>query len=189
MPRNCSSAASGPSLWNVCSTSRKSAAPRQSGFGTPPTSVMTGTSMAAPHVTGYMALYKQRVPNATVSQVKSALYSHSTKNTIDEYFPGMYRDDLVYTYAVAWPLTVKAAPKRNRTRLFFDVNPNVGSQSWTVQVQKRQNGKWRTKKVLETRGTAERRTIDVKRGRWRVVVKPGQYGYGKAISNTVFIRR
>lgn len=49
---------------------------------------LTGTSMAAPHVAGAMALRLQLQPNESVRETKAALYAHTTKDVIDTYFRG-----------------------------------------------------------------------------------------------------
>lgn len=46
------------------------------------TNTISGTSMASPHVAGAAALYLQKNPNASVSQVTNALTSTATTNTI-----------------------------------------------------------------------------------------------------------
>jgi subtilisin family serine protease len=43
---------------------------------------LTGTSMAAPHVTGAAALYLELYPNASAAEVKNALIATSTKNVM-----------------------------------------------------------------------------------------------------------
>nr|AAF63197.1 serine protease A precursor [Kytococcus sedentarius] len=46
------------------------------------TNTISGTSMASPHVAGGAALYLEKNPNASVSQVTNALKSSATPNTI-----------------------------------------------------------------------------------------------------------
>lgn len=155
-----------------------------------PTKTMrvTGTSMAAPHVAGYMALRLQLHPGETVSATKQALYGQSTKNAVDTYFGG-YTDDLLYTYGVAYPQKVAIKPVKRRTMVRVDVDPSVGSQSWTVRIQKQKpNGRYKTVRTVRTQGTAEIVTLDVPRGRHRALVPP-QYGYTKKVSRSVNVRR
>jgi subtilisin family serine protease len=46
------------------------------------TAVMTGTSMASPHVAGAVALYLERVPSATPAQVSQHMMSTATANVL-----------------------------------------------------------------------------------------------------------
>jgi subtilisin family serine protease len=144
---------------------------------------MSGTSMAAPHVAGYMALRLQTKPTESVASTKNALSSHSTKDVVVEYVPGMYPDDLLYTYAVAKPLTVKASAVNNRSRLRVDVDPNVGSASWRVVIQKKINKRWTNAATVRTRGPSEVITVDLRRGTYRAVVPKGQFGYRSAVAS------
>lgn len=47
-----------------------------------------GTSMAAPHVTGWLARYRQLNPSATLAQAKADLITASTKNVVNDPGPG-----------------------------------------------------------------------------------------------------
>ena len=148
----------------------------------------SGTSMAAPHVTGYMALRLQLAPGESVQSTKQAMYSHATKNVVGTYFGG-YTDDLLYTYGVAYPQKVAIKPVNRRAKVRVDVDPSVGSQSWTVRIQKqRPNGRYKTVRTVRTKRAAEVVTVDVPRGRYRAVV-PAQYGYSTKVSRSVSVRR
>jgi subtilisin family serine protease len=60
--------APGSGIWSTVPTSSGG-----SGY-----SSMSGTSMATPHVTGAVALYKARNPSATASQIKAAILNSAT---------------------------------------------------------------------------------------------------------------
>lgn len=82
---------------------------------------------------------------------------------------------------------VKAVAKRSK--LYLNVNPNVGKRSWQVMVQKKSKGTWRTlPKVYRTKGRAERLRINLPKGRYRVVVLP-DHGHGPGMSKAVKLRR
>jgi subtilisin family serine protease len=150
---------------------------------------MSGTSMAAPHVAGYMALRLQVAPTESPAATVAALKSHSTKNVISDAFGGS-PDDLLYTYAVARPLQITASAVSNRSRIGMNVNPNLGAGSWAVSVQRRSGSTWRTVWTGRTSGSGETATVNVSRGTYRAVVRAGQYGYTRsAVSNSVTILR
>jgi len=60
------------------------------------TTVMSGTSMASPHVAGVAALYLGWYPAATPSQVRSALYSYTTKGVVTN--AKTIRNHMLYSY-------------------------------------------------------------------------------------------
>jgi subtilisin family serine protease len=92
---------------------------------------MSGTSMASPHVAGLVALYLERHPTATPSQVRAALVNGATLNRIGDAGTGS-PNRLAYSGFVAPPLTPPAvtvvAPNGGET-LF--VNTPVVVQ-WTA---------------------------------------------------------
>jgi hypothetical protein len=82
---------------------------------------------------------------------------------------------------------VKAVSKRSK--LYLNVNPNVGKRSWQVMVQKKSKGSWRTlPKVYRTKGRAERLRINLPKGKYRVVVLP-DHGHGPGVSKAIRLRR
>ena len=84
-------------------------------------------------------------------------------------------------------MKVKAVKKKSKLKV--DVNPNKGSGYWKFQVQKqRSDGSWKALKTYKTKGSKETRTINLKKGTYRVVVKP-KYGYAGTISTEVSLRR
>ncbi len=84
---------------------------------------------------------------------------------------------------------VKVKATSGRSKLFVDVNPNKGSGFWTFQVQsKKASGAWKTLKSYRTKGSAETRTINLKKGTYRVVVAP-KYGYRGTTSAQVRLKK
>lgn len=74
------------------------------------------------------------------------------------------------------------------TRLYVNVNPNKGAGYWSFRVQRWVNGAWRTNvTIYRTSGDTETRTLDLRRGTYRVVVL-AKYGFEKAYSRSVYLR-
>ena len=85
-------------------------------------------------------------------------------------------------------VSVKAVDGRRKLRV--NVNPNKGAGYWTFKVQYlKKNGSWGTyKTTYKTRGKGETRTLDFRKGTYRVVVK-GKYGYQGTTSAQVYLRK
>lgn len=147
----------------------------------------SGTSMAAPHVAGYLALYFDRNPSASVARAGQALVNQSTKDALRD-VPADTPNRMVYTYAVAFTQKVSLRTVKNRTHLSVNVDPNVGAESWVVEVQRKQKRGFATVRTLRTVGAYETFTVNVGRGTYRAYVPP-QYGYAGKTSRTVFVRR
>lgn len=78
---------------------------------------------------------------------------------------------------------------RDGTRLWLNVNPNLGCASWRVTIQRqRADRTWARVGVYRTLGRAETRTVDLPRGTYRVVVNT-QKGFQRAVSAEVSLRR
>jgi subtilisin family serine protease len=147
---------------------------------------MDGTSQASPHVAGFMALRLQRFPRETVADTKQALYNQATDGVIDTYFSG-YPRDLVYTYGVAWPLSLTLASVSNRSKLRIDVDPDEAT--WRVRIEKaKASGGWRLLRSTTTTAPDATRTVDVGAGRYRVTL-PAQHGYSRTVSSAVLVAR
>ena len=85
--------------------------------------------------------------------------------------------------------TVKVKAVKQKSKLRVDVNPNKGRGYWKFKVQKqRVSGSWKSLKTYRTKGKKETRTINLKKGTYRVVVKP-KYGYGATTSGSVYLKR
>jgi subtilisin family serine protease len=151
-----------------------------------------GTSMAAPHIAGWMALYLQVRPNASVQQVQDALTATATTGRISFPFGVSGSPNLLpFTGALRFPLVVRATPDAARSAVLVDVDPDVpGPGVWRVHLQRRgADGGWSTVWRGRTAGSAD--TVEINRGRgtYRAVVPAGQYGYPSGTSEAVFIRR
>jgi hypothetical protein len=85
---------------------------------------------------------------------------------------------------------VKVTAVSSRSKLKVDVNPNMGSKYWTFQVQRRNtDGSWKALKTYRTWGSTERRTVNLRKGTYRVWVNP-KFGYQGAMSpNEVTLKR
>ncbi len=85
--------------------------------------------------------------------------------------------------------SVKVKSTSGRSKLFVDVNPNKGSGYWKFQVQsKRSSGSWKALKTYRTKGRSETRTINLKKGTYRVVVF-GKYGYRGTTSASATLKK
>jgi hypothetical protein len=86
--------------------------------------------------------------------------------------------------------TVRVKPILGASRLFVDVNPNKGRGYWSFTVQRlNPDGTWsRATRTLRTQGTKETRTVNLKAGTYRVVVK-AKYGYLGTTSTPVNLSR
>jgi hypothetical protein len=85
--------------------------------------------------------------------------------------------------------TVKVKAVSGRSKLKVDVNPNMGRKYWTFQVQrKKADGGWKPLKTYRTLGSAEKRTINLPKGTYRVFVNP-KFGHQGATSAEVVLKR
>jgi hypothetical protein len=77
---------------------------------------------------------------------------------------------------------VKVKAVSARSKLKVDVNPNMGSKYWTFQVQRKiADGTWKALKTYRTYGSAETRTVNLRKGTYRVWVNP-KFGHLGAMS-------
>jgi PKD repeat protein len=84
-------------------------------------------------------------------------------------------------------VTLKA--KSGRSKLYVNVNPNKGSGYWRFQVQRlRSDGSWKPLKTYRTKGSGETRTINLRKGTYKVVVF-AKYGYQGSTSGSVTLKR
>ncbi|NQU36818.1 MAG: DUF2202 domain-containing protein [Actinobacteria bacterium] len=83
---------------------------------------------------------------------------------------------------------VKVSAVRNASKIRVNVDPDNPSANYRVKVQKKVNGKWRTKKVVKTKGRADVKTVNMKAGTYRVKV-PAQLGVEPVVSARVRLAR
>ena len=169
-----------------------------------------GTSMAAPFVSATAALVRVANPGLSKAQVDATLLATAKDDADgdgrDNWFgegilqadraaltaataPGGVRAAAVPTAPAAPAASVKVKAVSNKSKLKVDVNPNKGKGYWKFQVQKqRSDGSWKALKTYKTKGNKETRTINLKKGTYRVYVKP-KYGYSGVTSTPVYLRR
>jgi hypothetical protein len=86
-------------------------------------------------------------------------------------------------------VTMIARSKSDERKLYVNVNPNMGKGYFQFVVQKMSSGQWRAlSKVYKTKTRAEKRTLNLRRGTYRVIVMP-RYGYQGSMSDSVWLRR
>jgi hypothetical protein len=97
---------------------------------------------------------------------------------------------VVPTPPVIQPMpTVKVKAISGRSKLKVDVNPNVGRKYWTFQVQRKNaDGTWKALKTYRTLGSAEKRTLNLRKGTYKVFVNP-KFGYQGAMSAEIRLKR
>ena len=84
---------------------------------------------------------------------------------------------------------VLVKPIDRGNKLYVNVNPNKGKGYWKFQVQrKKTDGTWKSLSTYRTKGKKETRTLDLKKGTYRVVVRP-KYGYLGATSLEVTLKK
>lgn len=83
---------------------------------------------------------------------------------------------------------IKAVSARSRLRV--DVNPNMGSKYWTFQIQRKNaDGSWKALKTYRTWGSTEKRTLNLRKGTYRVWVNPKFGHQGVMSANEVTLKR
>lgn len=155
----------------------------------------SGTSMAAPHVTGWVALYLQHHRTASPATVRQALVSTATRGRIANEVGGT-PDLLPYTSAVKAPTVAPQAKKPSLTvttpkkaKVRVNVDPNRKAQGyWKVKVLKRVTGSYVSVRTVRTKGAREIAVVNVPRGRYMVKV-PAQHGFAATTSRSVLVKR
>jgi len=94
------------------------------------TAVMSGTSMAAPHVTGAVARYLQGHPSASPAQVRTALVGDSTRSALDDVQGSPDRQLYLRRNTTGAPISLSANRSGRRIRLSW--SPPYGFGTWAV---------------------------------------------------------
>jgi subtilisin family serine protease len=160
-----------------------------------------GTSMAAPFVSAAAALVRAANPTLSRAGVDSVLLAtardDSSGNGRDHLFgEGLLQADRAAAEAAgaAGGLHGPAArvsvwPVSGASKLRVDVDPDRGRGYWSFRVQRKAaDGSWRDLRAYRTAGARERRTLNLRGGSYRVVVK-AQHGHRGVTSAEVYLRR
>jgi hypothetical protein len=84
---------------------------------------------------------------------------------------------------------VRVRSAGHRSRLSVDVNPNRSKGYWTFLVQRKSDdGTWKRMRTYRTNGRNETRTINLRKGTYRVWVNP-RYGHQGVLSDEVHLRK
>ena len=87
-------------------------------------------------------------------------------------------------------LTCKATTTKAKSKIKVNVNPNQpGKRYYKFRIDVKRNGEWlRYLKTFKTQGRAEKRTVNVPKGTYRVKCY-GKYGFTSATSKVVTIKK
>lgn len=86
------------------------------------------------------------------------------------------------------PLSIRVAAVSRRSKLRIDVNPNWVAGNYRVVIKKRVRGGWRAVRAVRTKGALDKRTVNLRKGRYRVTAA-AQHGRSAATSRVVRLRR
>ena len=85
--------------------------------------------------------------------------------------------------------SVRVRAVQGRSKLRVNVDPNQGARYWKFRVQRqRADGTWVAKKTYRTRKSGEVRTVNLRRGTYRVWVKP-KFGHEGTMSAEATLTR
>jgi hypothetical protein len=89
---------------------------------------------------------------------------------------------------VSLPVARVSAGGRQST-LKVDIDPDMGRRAWVFQVQRQAgDGSWTTLRTYRTKGSRETRTINLRKGAYRIHVR-ARFGYAETYSDTVYLER
>jgi hypothetical protein len=78
---------------------------------------------------------------------------------------------------------------RKQSKLKVDIDPNMGRRAWVFQVQRRTgDDEWKTLRTYRTKGSRETRTINLRKGYYRIHVA-ARFGYAETYSESVYLKR
>lgn len=165
----------------------------------PQTAITSGPAAVQPDPAVTFAFTSSETPSTFECQLDGAAWAACTSPTTRTVSPGDHsfavraRDaagnvdatPAVQTFRVAAEPTAVPTPPgsvtatvtaiRKRSRMKVDLGPDSSAHDYAFRVQRRTDGKWRTVKKSTTRGTGDVRVLDLRRGRYRIVV-PAQHG-------------
>lgn len=83
---------------------------------------------------------------------------------------------------------VSAIVAKSGSKVAVDVNPNRSNANYNVQVQAKNGSTWKTVKKTRTKGAKDKVTVNVPKGKYRVVL-PAQFRHQKYRSGKISIKR
>lgn len=87
------------------------------------------------------------------------------------------------------PVAVTASAVSRKGKLRIDVDPNAGARYWKFKVERATaSGSWKKVGTYRTKGASETRTLNLRKGTYRVYVYP-KFGYSGTDSSAVVLTR
>ena len=86
--------------------------------------------------------------------------------------------------------TASVSAVAKQSKLKVDIDPNLGRRAWVFQVQRQKGDEssWTTLRTYRTRGTRETRTINLRKGYYRIHVL-ARFGYAETYSDSTYLKR
>jgi hypothetical protein len=151
------------------------------GNATAPTPTPTATPTATPTVTATPTATPTVTPTPTATPTVTASATPTVTPTPTA--------TPIPTWVPKPTPVVRVKAVQGKSKLRVNVDPNRGKDFWTFRVQvRRADGSWRALKTYRTKGRSETRTVNLRKGTYRVRVKP-KFGYAGISSSEVRLRR